>query len=318
MTCDSAQASPPPPAGMAPRMEDPWMAERPEGLQAEDHLEGRQEEDHLEVHQAGEPQAEDPMAAQQAETSPVNRRKWTSPRASGERKIPNMEREAQTNKIEIGKSAALATKAKKELDIAKFEHRNVSGVVSELQRTLDRLEDLRSNGTTVCPLGSRDLTTAGDPEHSAGGPCGRIEDPQSDHVPSMGGSAQRSDPMPLRRSGDRERHEWLIADHRRCRDPLCTPVQPKRPRHAPEPAPPVYGRYGVLRGSSLRRTWSETSRVPMETPWRTPGSAHPGDLPAGAASNRRRRSTWKAYTQESLEERTRRSRGAAPWTSRRR
>ena len=37
------------------------------------------------------------------------------------RKIWNLEREAQINEIEVGKSAALATKAQKELDIAKFE-----------------------------------------------------------------------------------------------------------------------------------------------------------------------------------------------------
>ena len=35
-------------------------------------------------------------------------------------------------------------------------------------------------------------------------------------------------------------------DYRRCHDPLRTPVQPKQLRHAPEPAPPAYGRYGAL------------------------------------------------------------------------
>ena len=53
--------------------------------------------------------------------------------------------------------------------------------------------------------------------------------------------------MPERHSGEEEQDEWLSADYRRCRDPLRTPVQPKRPRHAPEPAPPAYGGYKGLR-----------------------------------------------------------------------
>ena len=49
-----------------------------------------------------------------------------------------------------------------------------------------------------------------------------------------------------RRSGG-GRDEWQSADYHRGRDPLLTPVRPKRPKRAPEPAPPVVGRYGVLR-----------------------------------------------------------------------
>ena len=55
---------------------------------------------------------------------------------------------------------------------------------------------------------------------------------------------------------------------------------------------------------------------PVETPWRTLGSAQPRDWPAEAAA--RRRSTCKAYAEESLEKRTSRNFGAAAWTSRRR
>ena len=46
--------------------------------------------------------------------------------------------------------------------------------------------------------------------------------------------------MPPRRSGEEERDEWLSADYRRRRDPLCTAVQSQRPRHAPELALPAY------------------------------------------------------------------------------
>ena len=53
--------------------------------------------------------------------------------------------------------------------------------------------------------------------------------------------------MPPRRSREEERAEWLSADYHRHPDPLWTPVQPKRPRHALEPAPAAYGRYRALR-----------------------------------------------------------------------
>ena len=66
-------------------------------------------------------------------------------------------------------------------------------------------------------------------------------------MPSDRGSARRSNAISLRRSGDEERHEWLSADYRRRRDPLRPSVHPKGPMHAPEQAPPAYGRYGMLR-----------------------------------------------------------------------
>ena len=53
--------------------------------------------------------------------------------------------------------------------------------------------------------------------------------------------------MPTLRSREEERDDWLGADYRRRRDPLCTPVHSKRLRHAAEPAPGMYRRYGALR-----------------------------------------------------------------------
>ena len=67
------------------------------------------------------------------------------------RKIWNLEPEAQINKIEIGRSAAGANKAQKELDIAKFEAGKLGGVVTKLQRRLNRLEDLKSNASNQPP-----------------------------------------------------------------------------------------------------------------------------------------------------------------------
>ena len=63
------------------------------------------------------------------------------------RKLCNLEREAQIKRIEISKSAAIAAKAQKELDIAILEAEKLSGVVTKLQRRLDWLEDLRSDGS---------------------------------------------------------------------------------------------------------------------------------------------------------------------------
>ena len=54
-------------------------------------------------------------------------------------KIRNLEGEGLINKIESSKSAAVAKEAKKEVDIAKFQTKKLSGVVSGLQRRLDRL-----------------------------------------------------------------------------------------------------------------------------------------------------------------------------------
>ena len=66
-------------------------------------------------------------------------------------KMWSLQREAQINNIEIGKSAVVAVKAPKELDIANFQAGKLRGVVTKLQRRLDRLEDLRSDGSDRPP-----------------------------------------------------------------------------------------------------------------------------------------------------------------------
>ena len=121
-------------------------------------------------------------------------------------------------------------RAQKELDIARFEAGKLSGVVTKLQRWLDRLEDLRSDGSDrLSPL-----------ESGSDDSWGRRPDPgspgRSDHAPSIRGSARWSDPMFPRHSGEEERDEWLTAEYRRSRDLLGAPVQPKQPRQAPHPA----------------------------------------------------------------------------------
>ena len=58
---------------------------------------------------------------------PENIRRWI---VYLKKTIWNLEREAQINKIEIGKRAAAAAKARKDLHIANFEAGKLSGVVT--------------------------------------------------------------------------------------------------------------------------------------------------------------------------------------------
>ena len=128
--------------------------------------------------------------------------------------------EGQINKIEIGKSAAVAAKAKKELDIAKFEARRLSGVVTKRQRRRDRLEDLRSNRSDRPPPLESGCDNSWGPGPNPGTSCSCTDAPWSGHAPSTRGSPRQSDSMPPRYSGKEEQDEWLSAVYRRRRDPL--------------------------------------------------------------------------------------------------
>ena len=130
------------------------------------------------------------------------------------RRIWDLEREAQINKIEINKSAAVAAKAQIELDISTFLAQKLSCVVTKLQRRLDRLGDLRSDGSDRPPPLESGSDDNWGPGPDQGRFCRRIEAPRSDHAPSTRGSARQRDPMPPRRSGEEERDEWLSADYR--------------------------------------------------------------------------------------------------------
>ena len=163
------------------------------------------------------------------------------------RNIWTLERGGQINKIKIRKSAAVAPKAQKELDIPNLGAGKLSSVVTKLQRRLNRLEDLRSDGSDwPPPLESRSDDSWG-PGPDTGRSCGRSKAPRNDHAPPTRGSAQQSQPMPPGGSGEEERDKWLSEDNRRRRDPFRTPVEPRVPGHVPGPAPQAYGRYGALR-----------------------------------------------------------------------
>ena len=98
--------------------------------------------------------------------------------------------------------------------IDKFEAGKLSGVVTKLQRRLDRLDDLkssrshrRSNRSNQPPPLESGFHNSWGAGPDLGRSRGHIEAPRSDDAPSTRGSAQRSDPMPLRHSGEEERDE---------------------------------------------------------------------------------------------------------------
>ena len=173
-----------------------------------------------------------------------------------QKKIRNLEREAQFNKIEINKSAAVATKAQKELDVARYKAGKLSRVVTELQRRLEGLENLRSrsNGSDQSPTLESGSDDTWGPRPGPGRPCGRIEAPQRDQVPSTGGSACWSDRMPPRRAGDEERDKWLSADSA----DAVVPSAPPFPRSA-----------GSMPWSQCQRLLADTERFKMRSLRRT-------------------------------------------------
>ena len=100
------------------------------------------------------------------------------------RNIWSLEREARINKIEIGKSAAIAPNAKRELDIAKFKAGKLNSMVTKVQTRLDRLEDLRSDGSDRPPPLESGSDDSWGPGPDLGRSRRRIKAPRSDHAPS--------------------------------------------------------------------------------------------------------------------------------------
>ena len=115
-------------------------------------------------------------------------------------KIQILEREAESSKNEAIRIAGVATKAQKELDIARAEVKQLSGTVRGLQRRVDRLEGIGSDGSDIpaLELGSDDgwgpgPGTSRPPVHTVA----RRSHPSAS-APSHS-SARRSDRMPFRR-----------------------------------------------------------------------------------------------------------------------
>ena len=139
-TWSSAQTPAHPAAGDARRVDhlDPRAEDQSEDRRAEDHPMDRSTEGHRTGVPPGGPPCADLPDKPPGADIPEDIWQWIA----YPRKIRSSERQAQINKIEIGRSAADAAKAQKELDIVRFEAGRLSGVVTKLQKRLDRLEDL--------------------------------------------------------------------------------------------------------------------------------------------------------------------------------
>ena len=169
------------------------MADKPEDTQGQDHPEDCQKEDHREDHRE-----EEYLEDLQMEDPRRDRRERTSRRAPGglmsyvKGKIQVLERKVQMNKTKTNKSATVAAKVQMEQDIAKREAKELSGVVTQLQRRPDRPEGVRRAGSDRPPLelGSSDDGWGPGPNPRRPRAPGGV--PCSHHMPSRRGSRRGS------------------------------------------------------------------------------------------------------------------------------
>ena len=165
------------------------------------------------------------------------------------------QRELDIAKIEMVKSASVATGTQKLLDIARGETRSLNKVISVLQQRLDALEARGSVGSDHPPLESGSSYNAWGPGPGPGrphAPGGAPRSLPSASVPSLTApshhsAGRRNERVPPGSGSEDWRDEWLSAEYRNRRAPPRTPVRPRRPAPAPEPIPMAGGRYGGLR-----------------------------------------------------------------------
>ena len=165
------------------------------------------------------------------------------------------QRELDIAKIEIVKSAGVATATQMLLDIARGETRSLNKVISGLQQRLDALEARGSVSSDHPPLESGSSDDSWGPGPGPGrphAPGGALRSRSSASAPSLTAPSQhnagrRNERVPPGSASEDWRDEWLRADYHSRRAPPRTPVRPRRPAPDPEPIPMVGGRYGGLR-----------------------------------------------------------------------
>ena len=141
-------------------------------------------------------------------------------------RIQVLEREVYVNKTKTNRSATVAAKAQKELDTAKRDAKELSGMVTQRQRRLDKVEGLGSGGSDGPPVESGSLDNGWGPVLGPGGPRAPEGAHRSLHTPSARGSTCRSKHMAWGHSSGWESDEWLSANHcTRC-DLLCILFRP--------------------------------------------------------------------------------------------
>ena len=217
------------------------------------------------------------------------------------------QRELDIAKIEMVKSAGVATATQKLLDIARGETRSLNKVISGLQQRLDALEARGSVGSDHPPLESGSSDDSWGPGPGPGRPHALGRAPRSRpsasvlslSAPSHHSAGRRNERVPPGSASEDWCDEWLSAEYDNRRAPPRTRVRPRRPAPAPEPIP-----MDVMVDSGMRspeETWSGMS-VEVRTwtwTWRSSTSARrvvydgrPLNAAAGAVM---RRHTWKEY-----------------------
>ena len=165
------------------------------------------------------------------------------------------QRELDIAKIEMVKSASVATATQRLLDIARGETRSLNKVISGLQQKLNALEARGSVGSDHPPLESGSSDDGWGPGPGPGrlhAPGGAPRSRPSASAPSLTApshhsAGRRNERVPPGSGSEDWRDEWLSSDYHNRRAPPRTSVRPRRPAPALEPIPMAGGRYGGIR-----------------------------------------------------------------------
>ena len=161
------------------------------------------------------------------------------------RRVFSLECEVDTGKGEMTRISKVATRAQKELDIARAETRQLNTVISGLQQRLDALEARGSVGSDHPPLESGSSDDGWGPGPGPGRPHAPGGAPRSRPsasapsltAPSHHSAGRRNERVPPGSGNEDWRDEWLSAEYRNRRAPPRTSVRPRRPAPAPGPIP---------------------------------------------------------------------------------
>ena len=215
------------------------------------------------------------------------------------------QRELDIAKIEMVKSAGVATATQKLLVIARGETRSLNKVIRGVQQRLDALGACGGVGSDHPPLefgssddGWRPKPGPGRPHAPGGAPRSR----PSASVPSLSAPSHHSagrhnERVPPGSGSEDWRDEWLSAEYRSRRAPPRTRVRPRRPAPAPEPIPMAGGRYGGLRDEVPRKDveWDVGGGEDLDLDLEEFDISPPRGVRREAAERSRRRRDEEAY-----------------------
>ena len=153
------------------------------------------------------------------------------------------QRELDIAKMEMVKSANVATATRRQLDIARSETRQLNKVISGLQQRLDALKGRGGVGSDHPSLESGSSDYGWGPGPGPGRPHAPGRAPRSRpsasasslSAPSHHSAGRRNERVPPGSGSEDWRDEWLSAEYQNRRAHPRTPVRPRRPVPAPEP-----------------------------------------------------------------------------------